>query len=238
MNKSDIKNSAIEAIYWWNRSEGYYHKYFKKLDVIYTNKKQLNFFISKLFNSFLNEYSVRRNINKGSDSVNSFIDEIVEQNFIMKVKEGDVRCIDEMSAKLLNSGKSVKKRTISLLSKFAFLINPIDFSLYDTLAREAVWEIHAKGIRKNSLMSYSNFISGVNDLLNLNSQIIKSQQSTLELFEGTEAYDYFSQNNEAFGRRIMDKYLWMYKKRRLSDENQKKDSEMFDNSAYIEFLKM
>ena len=33
--KKEITDATIEAIYWWNRNEFHYHRYFSNLDKIY-----------------------------------------------------------------------------------------------------------------------------------------------------------------------------------------------------------
>jgi len=45
LNQQDFENATIEAIYWWNRTEFYYHKYFSRLDELFNNKDLLQFFI-------------------------------------------------------------------------------------------------------------------------------------------------------------------------------------------------
>ena len=53
--KLQIENATLEAIYWWNRDEDYYHNYFSKLDSIYKDKPMLEFFTAKVFEVFLRE---------------------------------------------------------------------------------------------------------------------------------------------------------------------------------------
>src|SRR4030042_2862720 len=138
MTSSEIENATLEAIYWWNRDEYYYHKYFSQLDIIYQDKTVLDFFTRKIFEVFLKEYSVRRNLSSGSRSIISFIDELFENNFFEKTIKGETEIIDVLSNKLKENGISTRRNTKSLLSKVAFLINPHDFSLYDSLSRESI----------------------------------------------------------------------------------------------------
>lgn len=81
---TSIENATLETIYWWNRSEGYYHRYFSKFDEIYEDSKLLPFFIDKLFGPFLSDYSIRRNLGKGRVSLELFLKEVIEKDFFLK----------------------------------------------------------------------------------------------------------------------------------------------------------
>jgi hypothetical protein len=94
MTVSEIENATLEAIYWWNRDEYYYHSYFSQMDKIYRDKKVLDFFTRKIFEVFLKEYSVRRNLSSGVNSVISFIDELFEYDFFRFVQKGETEIIE------------------------------------------------------------------------------------------------------------------------------------------------
>jgi hypothetical protein len=141
MKSPDIRNAILEAIYWWNRDESYYHKFFSSLDEISKNKDDLAFFTTKIFEVFLREYSIRRNLAATYESVDILIGELMENHFIEKVKANKTDVVDELSDVIKQNGKSTNRQTKSLLSKVAFLINPVKFSLYDSLAKESLWEI-------------------------------------------------------------------------------------------------
>ena len=234
MLSDDFKNATIEAIYWWNRTENYYHKYFSKFDKIYKDKELLDFFVEKLFNVFLIEYSVRRNINSGKDSVNKFLEELMSYDFINRIKLGDIEAIDDISDKLLKSKISVDNHTISLLSKIAFLVNPIEFSISDSLAKKSLWHltIGKHNYLKYNLNNYSIFYKLVNNLLIEFEEILHEQQKTLKLFEGTEASIFYSKNLIAFNRRILDKFFW------LKAQKESGSRIIFNNEPYLDFLKM
>jgi hypothetical protein len=68
-----IKDATIEAIYWWNRTENYYHEYFKKIDDMIECPELFNFFTQKVFENFLREYAIRRTISAGYKSVDSLL---------------------------------------------------------------------------------------------------------------------------------------------------------------------
>jgi hypothetical protein len=234
ITEKELKNATLEAIYWWNRDEDYYHYYFSRLNDIYNNKPLLEFFTNKLFEIFLRQYSIRRNISAGYKNVDRFIDELIQFNFIDKVLEGNTNIIDEVSDKIKENQLSTKRQTKSLLSKIAFLINPNDFCLYDTLAKEAIWVV-LKGktsIKKYQLENYSVFMSQVKYLWQEieKSVTFKNSITILNSYDGTSSFNFFSKNQKAFELRIIDKYLWL--------SQQKTDSRISNNNEYQNFIKL
>lgn len=233
LNKQEVQNAALEAVYWWNRAEGYYYKYFSRLGELYEHKELFQFFKAKAFDVFLREYSIRRNIAAGYEAVDAFIEEIIKDNFVQRVIYGDVHVIDEMSDRLSTHIKITNRRqTRSLLSKVAFLINPAKFSLYDTLAKNSIWDIikNQNQYRKHALDSYSLFIEHTERLIIENAGVLSGCESVLCDFVGTDAQTFFSSNKEAFHRRILDKLLW------LRQANKNGDSRPIDNNAYKKFI--
>ena len=236
-NKLDNYNNAIiEAIYNWNRTEGYYHTYFSKLDLIFEDKKLLNFFTTKIFHNFLREYSVRRNIKKDDSSVDTFIYILIKDEFYNNdtffnaVKAGKTEIIDVMSNKLKDSNDSItnSKESRSLLSKIAFLINPTSFSLQDTLVKESLWkEIKKKSTyKKYQIEKYDIYLEAINqEIQSLDDEHIVQ---VLNKFINTSAYNFFTNNPEAFKRRIFDKFLWI-------EHNNTRD---MNNESYKQFLEL
>ena len=233
MEAKDIRNATLEAIYWWNRNENYYYLHFKNIEKTYENKSDLEFFTIKIFEVFLKEYSVRRNLSKGSKTVDNFISQLIKKDFFQLVKKGGIEVIDKIS-NLLKEENVTDRQTISLLSKIAFLINPVEFSLYDRLAKESLWEINKNKnkLEKKSLGTYSNFIKEMNDLLSLSEKSLNEHLDILNQFKDTPAYEYFSENPIAFKRRILDKYLW------IRYQNQNQSNRKIYNEPYLKFSKM
>jgi hypothetical protein len=226
----DIKNSALEAIYWWNRTEDYYYKYFSKLDQLYKNTDLFQFFSSKLFEVFLREYAIRRNIAAANNSVEEFLTYLMKNDFFDQVNAGQIQVVDDFSKKVKDKTKlSNKKEIRSLLSKMAFLINPHTFSLMDTYTKGSLWEIIRKDkkVKGKELDSYTVFIAEVNRLMHENSYIFKDLDTNLSDFPGSLADVFFRQYPEAFKRRVFDKYLWLRKSIN--------DGKRIDNSAYARF---
>jgi len=228
----DIKNATFEAIYWWNRSEGYYHKYFSRLDELSGDIELLRFFSSKIFKVFLDEYSIRRNLASGDESPNLFLIKLMARNFFDRVKEGKISVIDDISERFKDEGKMTNNRhSRSLLSKISFLINPDKFSLMDQYAKDSLWKIVKDdgNVRKKDLDTYSKFIGEINRLIEFNSEDFEDIQSTLDNFTGSVAFNFFSKNHDIFKRRIFDKYLWLIKAQA--------DGKCIDNTQYPNFYK-
>jgi hypothetical protein len=234
ITNKQIQAATIEAIYWWNRDEYYYNQYFCKLDIIYKDKELLAFFTQKIFETFLREYSIRRNISSGFASVDSFIKEIVSNKFVVQVKAGNTSIIDSVSGRLKNSGISTTKETKSLLSKVAFLINPNVFSLYDMQAKKALWALvkDSNTVYNKDLNNYSAFMTQIQKLKdNLKQQgCFAEAASLLKQYRKTEAYSFFSKNPNAFELRIVDKLLWL--------KGQSINIRKVDNEAYNNLLKL
>jgi hypothetical protein len=233
MTKENIENATLEAIYWWNRDEDYYHKYFSQLDNIYENKPALDFFLKKIFDMFLREYSVRRNLSQGQRILRDFFDEIFNTNFFEDVKNGRREVIDNVSESLKSHGKSTNHRhTKSLLSKVAFLINPHKFYLYDSLAKKAIWTIikDDKSIKQIELENYECFVEQTELLRKsfFDKGLFQYSKNILDEFKDTKSYKFFSNYNDAFEMRIVDKYLWI-----LAQEDTH-----FDNKVYLNLIKI
>ena len=213
LEQEDIENATLEAIYWWNRTEGYYHDYFSKLDSVIDDEDIFEFFVLKIFNVFLSEYSVRRNITAGDLSVNLFAKNLVESGFYRRVVQGDIDSLDEFSETFRIHGNLTNGRhTHSLLSKVAFLINPSDFSLIDSYAKKSLWQLvkDSKIVCRSELDSYSGFISQANQFMDENMTCYSDIESALlSEFDGTSAFYFFRDNPKAFRRRIFDKLLWI-----------------------------
>ena len=136
MNKELLQCATNEALYWWIRDEYYYHKIFSNLNTIYKDDKQLEFFSSYLFQPFVRQYSVHRTLKKIKENKIELLRLLNKANFYGNVVEGNTGIIDFIASNLPDKYKNGKP--ISFLSKFAFLINPKEFSLYDSFARNAL----------------------------------------------------------------------------------------------------
>ena len=233
MLEPEIENATLEAIYWWNRDEFYYHKYFSQLDKIYKDKLLLDFFTKKIFQVFLREYSVRRNLSPGLNSVFFLLDELFENNFFEHVVKANTDIIDELSSKLKVNCKSTSRHTKSLLSKIAFLINPNDFSLYDNLSKDALKLINKNThFRNSALESYSGFLKQTNFLriTIYDNGLFLQSINILNEFKETEAFKFFTTNNQAFEMRIVDKFLWLL--------TQSSNNNIFQNNEYRKLIKL
>jgi hypothetical protein len=231
--KNDIIQATYEAIYWWNRDEYYYHYYFSRLDVIHKDKKLMAFFTSKVFDMFLREYAVRRNISEGYRSVDTFLHDIIKHHFIKEVKRGKPDIIDTVSTELKISSDSTTRQTISLLSKIAFLINPNIFSLCDTLTKNSLHGlIEDKMIKRTHLDKYTVFKTEIDKvrLVMQEQQSFSVSNDILKEFKETESGKFFQINKDAFELRVIDKLLWLLA--------QSEDSRKVDNQEYLKLISL
>jgi hypothetical protein len=230
LTEEELKTATLEAIYWWNRNENYYHYYFSRLTEIHKNKPLLEFFTNKIFETFLKEYSVRRNISAGFKNVDTFLDELIQSDFVNIVLSGDTDIIDIVSDKIKQNQLSTKRQTKSLLSKIAFLINPNDFSLYDTLAKESIWTLSKENdsLKKYQLENYSDFIKQVHIMRREIS--FKTSFTILNDYNETPAKNFFSNREKAFEMRIIDKHLWLIQ--------QSSSSRKTKNNEYLNFINL
>ena len=229
----EITDATIEAIYWWNRTEHYYHECLLNLEEISKDKDLLNFFTQKVFEPFLKEYSIRRNIPKGYESVDLFLIELNKTKFIKDVKKGTIATIDQTSGELKKVKKLLKNETKSLLSKIAFLLNPGVFSLYDSQTKKSLWESN-KGIKKVSQKALNEYSIFYKEIEALRLRLIENgtfltAKKILENYKKTLAYTFFNQNEKAFELRVIDKLLWI--------RGQKETSRPITNIAYSKLLK-
>jgi hypothetical protein len=226
----EIENSTLETIYWWNRTESYYHKYFSQLDRVCSDNVVFDFFVSKIFQVFLGEYSIRRNIAAGENSPKIFLEQLLRKEFYNRVISGDTSVIDELSSYFKNESITNNRETRSLLSKIAFLINPIDFSLLDSYAKDSLWDKikSSKTVSRQAINTYTGFIDQINIYMDANHGLFSDIHDTLSHFENTDAFSYFNDNPDAFKRRVFDKYLWISIAR--------KNGRVIDNSGYRSFI--
>ncbi|MFN8579154.1 MAG: hypothetical protein U0354_20180 [Candidatus Sericytochromatia bacterium] len=229
----DIIQATYESIYWWNRDEYYYHYYFSRLGVIHKDKKLMAFFTSKVFDMFLREYAVRRNISEGYRSVDTFLNDIIKHRFINEVKNGNPEIIDTVSNELKTSSDSTTRQTISLLSKIAFLINPNTFSLCDTFTKDSLHKlIEDKKIKRIHLDKYTVFKAEI-DKMRLamhEKNLFAISNDILKEFKATEAGKYFKIYKQAFELRVIDKLLWLLA--------QPVDNRKVDNQEYLKFISL
>lgn len=232
ITKKEIEDATIEAIYWWNRTEFHYNKYFNKIGKICKDKDLKNFFNRTIFEVFLKEYSVRRNLEKGYQTIDKFLDDLVKIGFFDKVSKGDIEIIDKTSAKLKDSKSVTIKETKSLLSKIAFLVNPTDFVLYDRLAKDGLWKFQSEDNLRKTFDSYSGYYSCFEELLIevKKQKHFEQANKILDMFAETEAHRYFSKNKKAFELRVVDKLLWL--------KGQVNGSREINNKQYIKLLKL
>lgn len=216
LTEQNYRNATLEAIYCWNRTEGYYHMAFSRMKDIDIKSDVFKFFISKIMNEFLVEYSVRRNIAAGYQNIVSLAEYLYTSEFYNKAKNGEVEVVDTFSKHLKDETKLTNGRQAqSLLSKIAFLINPEAFSLLDKYVKKSLCKLikdannNSERIYCKNLDSYSYFIDRSNRFIEENEKLFTNTEGCLEDFQNTKAYQFFGSNKNAFRRRVFDKLLWL-----------------------------
>ena len=118
--ESTLKRAYLETVYWWVDCEHRYHHLFK-------HDKEIDDEYRSTFYEFTKKYSVRRNIKgSGYSPVFALLDKLNNLDFVSRALEGKPNLIDEIDETL--PGRSIR----SLLSKYATLINPLVYTMYDT----------------------------------------------------------------------------------------------------------
>lgn len=200
-----LAKACLEASYWWVHYEQDFHEQFslwcrKTVDHL----SQDDF---KVFTDFTTRYSLSRNLKGGDDTKKSLLRKLSANGLFDQVKDGTITVVDDLSAVL---GEQHKTQT-SLLSKLATLCNPIDFTMYDRLAKIglAYMLMGQQSMRKHN--SYQVFLDdwekfAVRCFTTVDNHLIDNHYDYL--------VNHFDVNRDLlsrpiYGRRVVDKYLWL-----------------------------
>lgn len=211
LNKEFLIVSKFYVYYFWQFHENKYNQYFTKLEKIVSDKYQLEFFINVIFKEFLSDFSIRRNLKKGDDTLKFFLNELRTKNFFKEVEKGNTEVIESFNEFIknetdLSNGRSI----ISLLSKFASMINPRDFSLLDRYSKQSLKNLNNEveiKIKNESLGNYNEYIIMINTTIENNKKIISEVYNKNDTWKLEIAHEFFTKNESAFNRRLLDKYL-------------------------------
>lgn len=157
--KEQLRTACQETIFYWNLCEGYYHYHSaqisKKADQE-NDASWLLFYHEKIYQAFLRQYSIRRNLvadEKNSDPKGlELLKTLQSIEFFKSLHDGKRDTIDKANEYLKSKTELVpyvnndnkergRRSTRSLLGKTAFLVNPAVYSLYDNLAKDALHKI-------------------------------------------------------------------------------------------------
>ena len=205
-----LQYATNEAIYWWIRDEYYYHKIFSNIESIFKEEEQVDLFTNYLFKTFARQYSVHRTINDFNNEAKNLLEFLNTEDYFKHVTKNEIGIIDVIASKL--KGRFAKGKPISLLSKFAFLINPEYFSLYDKFARNSINSIiksNDSNYSKAKDKIYIQFINKINSEIEVNKAELLNQIYVLVNLQPKVEIDFLEKNPRIFIRRIFDKYLWL-----------------------------
>ena len=193
--KEKIELACVSALQWWVFYEHDFHKLFSRHSITDLHKKSE---IQNAFYDFTILYSVKRNIKgKGMGPTNQLLNDLNVFKFEKRVKQNDITVIDEFDQ---NYDPSI----VSLLSKYATLINPEYYTMRDTKAVNGLRQFGLKH-KKNSYQEfYGIFVKYRNEVENE----IKDQTSfyfdiLLKRFPNKAI------SEAAFKNRVLDKILWV-----------------------------
>lgn len=211
LNKEFLSVVKFYVYYFWQFHENKYNKYFTKLEKIVSDKYQSEFFTNVIFKKFLSDFSIRRNLKKGDETLKNFLYVLHANNFIKEVEKGNTEIIESINEFIknetdLSNGRSI----ISLLSKLASMINPRDFSLLDRYSKQELKELHNKigvKVKNESLGNYNDYIKMIDLVIDNNKKVISEVYNNNDTWKLEIAHEFFKNNESAFNRRLLDKYL-------------------------------
>ena len=191
INQPELKRAQLETIYWWVDCEHRYHQLFKQ-------DKEIDIKYQNTFYEFTNRYSVRRTIKgNGEIPVLNLLDQLYKNDFINKARAGEPNLIDNIDKD--GSGKSIR----SLLSKYATLINPKAYTMYDTRAVNSLKEFGGKRGYMSYALFYKQFLAYQTILVDA------INDHDVEYYIGLCKKQEKPINIDIFKRRLTDKYLWV-----------------------------
>lgn len=149
------------------------------------------------FYSFLKEFRIIRNIEKGKSN------DLIE--FTIKfINENNSNEVDKFAECLKSeSGLTRDKKTVSLASKIMFLNNPLENFPMDQLVRKSL------GLKSNIYKDYMNEVNNFKDIYsNVIDDCMDSSVKFIKVIENDYELKGIEKINEISRNRIIDKLLW------------------------------
>ncbi|MFT6336460.1 MAG: hypothetical protein ACJATI_003219 [Halioglobus sp.] len=217
-NLSQLFNKAcLDAIHWWIHREYKYH-------ISFTHSKND---LQSSFLQFTKDYSVFTRIesNKRLEILNKLQNADFIKNISIDGSELDLDSylhLTETSYEREKDGMLIRSYHLSMLTKFATLINPEEFTMLDTNAVTSlgrILEAYDFDFSKSQLKKdYSYFKTGFDHY----SEIVKQYRYYTDL---TSHYNYLKDNfkeypisETAFQNRVLDKFLWHMHNEKVFDD--------------------
>jgi len=196
-NPKLFQKACLLAAYWWVDCEDEYHRQFRSIDI-----KRLPY---DAFYAFTIKYSVRRTFSvkdaPGQQASNSLLKDL-SREFISSCVAGNKDAVDSYGE---FHGHNIR----SLLSKFATLINPNVFTMYDGNSRVGLNRENSRGDHAVPAR-YSSFLKEFFVFKKKMNNSIKENDIKyyLSLLYDKQSVDPGSLTYDIFINRVADKYLW------------------------------
>ena len=193
-----VEKACLETVYWWVDCEAAYHSVFKS--------KSINKNTQEVFYKFTKKYSVRRTLTgtgaKGKDATDYLLTKL-NSEFYSKAKAAkDVSFVDD------NAKAYTEKKIVSLLSKYATLISPDYFGMYDG---NALWSLRQYD-NEYKISDYASFFKAFTNFKTKELPKIKSKTIKYYLDMLQKRFKNLKSpiTDQVFKNRLADKLLWVY----------------------------
>lgn len=190
-----IEKACLETVKWWVDCEAKYHGAFTNNQHKHNQKK--------VFYAFTKKYSVRRTIiGKNQDATNRLYYWLEKSAFKQAMKEKDGSFIDKIADDY--EGNNI----ISLLSKYATLIKPDYYAMYD---RNALYTLKAYDNKFKS-KKYADFFATFRNFKK--TELPKIPSETIDFYVDMLGKRFpkleTKITKEIYKNRLTDKLLWVY----------------------------
>ena len=199
-----LSKAYLEATYWWVNWESYYHTVFRKWKL----KTAATLLESDyaLFYDFAKQYSVIRTVTGGKVVLDQLLRTLVDEPFLSEVTQGTVEVIDGYADVLSHE----ENKLTSLLSKFATLVNPSDFTMYDGLAKVGLARLLYGQDSSRKHREYSTFHVDWLAARAMLKDLVSTRSMDLHYHYVCSSFDTDSSllTRDIYFNRVTDKYLW------------------------------
>ncbi|MEM9549311.1 MAG: hypothetical protein AAGA77_25280 [Bacteroidota bacterium] len=209
-NKELIAHASLDAIHWWIMRDYEYHNLFKQGKSAYQEDTSS---YEEKFIEFSNKYSVFKFVK--TTERKAILAKLMRSEFHEEVLNGKISTItDHLPLTTTLNKKGRKFHHLSMLSKYATLINPIAFRMLD---QNAIWSISqlSKGLELGYKQSEwkNDFAKFAAVFEKIKSYALAQGLEDISVHHYAYVKDGFPAKpipKEAFINRVVDKFLWHY----------------------------